>query len=89
MSKPVSINYRRISSLTAREIERALLRDGFVLIRSTGSHRRYSHEAADRKVTLPWHGRGQTFRPGTLRRIIAIQAQWTEADLIRLGLLPD
>ena len=83
------INYRLIRNIAAREIQTALLRDGFELIRSTGSHRRYYHEATKRKVTVSWHGRSQTFRLTTLHSIVEGQARWTEADLIRLGLISD
>ena len=83
------IEYRRIRNITAREIQTALLRDGFELVRSTGSHRHYYHEATKRKVTVSWHGSGQTFRLVTLRSIIEAQAQWSEEDLIRLGLIRD
>ena len=81
------INYQRIRNITAREIESALFRDGFVLVGSGGGHRQYRHYAANRNVTLAWHGSGQTYRLATLRSIIEVQAQWTEADLIRLGLI--
>ena len=81
------INYQRIRNVAAREIENALLRDGFLLNYSTGSHRRYVHEETNRRVSISWHGQSQTFKPGTLRSIIERQAQWTEADLIRLGLI--
>ncbi len=82
------IDYQRIRNVTAREIESALFRDGFVPVgRGGGGHRQYRHYATNRNVTLAWHGRGQTFSLGTLRRIIEVQAQWTEADLIRLGLI--
>ncbi len=81
------INYQRIRNITAREIESGLFRDGFILHHATGSHRRYYHEATNRKVSISWHSRGQTFRITTLRSIIEAQARWTEADLIRLGLL--
>lgn len=83
------INYQRVRNLTAREIENALFRDGFVLVRRGGGHRQYHHDATNRNVTLAWHGRGQTLSLGTLRRIIERQARWTEADLIRLGLIRD
>ena len=83
------IEYRRIRNITAREIQTALLRDGFELVRSAGSHRHYYHEATKRKVTVFWHGSGQTFRLTTLRSIIEAQAQWAMADLIRLGLIRD
>ena len=83
------INYQRIRNITALEIESALFRDGFVPARRGGGHRQYRHDATNRNVTLAWHGRGQTLSLGTLRRIIERQAQWTEADLIRLGLIRD
>lgn len=86
---PMPIDYRRIRNITAREIQTALLRDDFELVRSTGSHRHYYHEATKRKVTVSWHGSGQTFRLVTLRSIIEAQARWTEEDLIRLGLIRD
>ena len=86
---PMPIEYGRIRNVTAREIQTALLRDGFELVRSTGSHRHYYHEATKRKVTVSWHGSGRTFRLAILRRIIEVQARWTQADLIRLGLIRD
>ena len=81
------INYQQVRNITAREIENALFRDGFERVRGGGSHRQYRHNATNRNVTLAWHGRGQTLSLGTLRRIIERQAQWTQADLIRLGLI--
>ena len=81
------INYQRIRNITAREIESALFRDGFVPVGGGGGHRKYRHYATNRNVTLAWHGRGQTLSLGTLRRVIERQAQWTEEDLIRLRLI--
>ena len=83
------INYQRIRNITAREIETALFRDGFTIKRSTGGHRRYYDAATNRKVSISWHSGGQTFKITTLRSIVEAQAQWTEADLIRLGLIRD
>jgi hypothetical protein len=40
-------------------------------------------------VTLSFHSSGETFRTGTLRSIIEIQARWSDLDLRRLGLLQD
>ena len=88
-SKTMPINYQQVRNLTAREIENALFRDDFILTRSTGSHRRYYHESANRRVSVSWHSGGQTFKPAALRSIIERQAGWTEADLIRLGLIRD
>lgn len=81
------IDYQQIRNVTAREIENALFRDGFILTRQKGSQRRYSHDATKRKVSLHWHGGGKTFPIGTLRSIIEAQAQWAEEDLTRLGLI--
>lgn len=81
------INYRRLASITARELANALVRDGFRRVRQSGSHRQYRHQATGRRVTLAYHSSGQTFSVERLRRMIEDQAQWTEADLIRLGLI--
>lgn len=80
------INWRQLRSLTAREIIRALIRDGFELRSQSGSHQRYRHPDG-RRVTVTFHAPGQTFSIGTLRRMIQDQAQWTEEDLQRLGLI--
>lgn len=81
------INYQQIRNITARELENALVRDGFLVRKSKSGHRNYRHEPTGRRVTIAWHGAGQTFVIKTLRMIIEDQAQWTEADLIRLGLI--
>ena len=80
------IDWSRLRSLTAREIIAALRRDGFYFDRQAGGHRHYVH-ADERTVTVSFHHPGQTFAIGTLRRMVQDQAEWTEADLIRLGLL--
>jgi len=41
--------------LRARELERILLDDGWVLIRQVGSHRHYKHMKKAGKVTIPFH----------------------------------
>jgi predicted RNA binding protein YcfA (HicA-like mRNA interferase family) len=81
------IDYSRLRSVTARQLDGALLADGFVFRRQTGSHRRYAHPDG-RRVTLTVHHWSDTFRPGTLRSMIELQARWTEEHLQRLGLLP-
>ena len=84
---PVSqVDYSRLRSLTIRELTRALLNEGFSLIRQRGSHRRYGHDDG-RRVTIPFTRSGDTFARGTLKSIIELQAKWTVEDLIRLGLL--
>jgi predicted RNA binding protein YcfA (HicA-like mRNA interferase family) len=81
------IDYHILRSVTARDLVRALLRDGFEFRRRSGSHERYAHEDG-RRVTVPYTRRGDTFAIGTLRSIIERQARWTIDDLKRLELLP-
>ena len=80
------INFSRLRSLTVREIASALRRDGFVEDPGGGSHRHFLHPDG-RKVTVAFHGSGQTFHIRTLRSIIQRQARWTMDDLRRLGLI--
>ena len=80
------IDYSKLRSLTARQIIRALQADGFSLARQKGSHRHYRHPDGHR-VTVSFHHSSETFRPGTLRSMIEVQARWDEEDLRRLGLL--
>lgn len=80
------IDYSRLRSLTSRDFMRALLQDGFILKRQKGAHRLYVRQDG-RRVTLSLHHLSDTFRPGTLRSMIEIQARWTEDDLKRLKLI--
>lgn len=80
------VDYARLRSLTARRLIRGLERDGFILERQTGAHRQYYHEDG-RRVTVSFHGLGETFAPKILRITIEVQAKWTEEDCERLGLL--
>ena len=80
------INFSRLRSLTTQQITRALRRDGFELDTQTGSHQQYYHPDG-RRVTVSYHGSGQTFSIRTLRSMIQTQARWTWDDLRRLGLV--
>jgi predicted RNA binding protein YcfA (HicA-like mRNA interferase family) len=82
----MSIDYSRLRSLTARRLIRALKKDGFYESRRKGANRFFAHPDG-RTTAIHLHKMSQTFAPGTLRAIIGQQAQWTEADLERLGLL--
>lgn len=82
----MGIDYRRLRSLTARELIGALKRDGFLFFRQKGSHRRYGHPDG-RRVTVAPHAGGDTFSIKTLQKIMEYQARWTEDDLRRLGLI--
>jgi predicted RNA binding protein YcfA (HicA-like mRNA interferase family) len=81
----MGIDYRRIRSLTARDLIAALKHDGFFFVRQTGSHQRYRH-ADGRRVTVAPHAGGDTFSIKTLQTIIERQARWTETDLKRLNI---
>ncbi len=57
----------RIPRLTAVEAEAMLLRAGFELLRSKGSHRIY--KAGNRRVVVPFHT-GVTLHPKTAKEVI-------------------
>ena len=78
--------YGRLHNLNARKIISALGRDGFSLARQQGSHQQYAHRDG-RRVTLTFHSLGQTFAFKTLKSMLEAQAQWSEEDLKRLGIL--
>ena len=75
-----NVDYSRLRSLTARRLIRALLDEGFFLVRQRGSHRRYAHEDG-RRVTVPFTRSGETFAIGTLKSIVELQARWSPEDL--------
>ena len=45
----------RLPALTPEELARALVRRGFVLDRSKGSHRIYLHPETKRRAVVPFH----------------------------------
>jgi len=55
--------------VTAREAERAIMRDGWFLSHTRGSHRQYRHPSKAGQVTIHFHT-GQIIRPKTLESII-------------------
>lgn len=83
----MAIDYSKLRSVTAREIIRALLQDGFELDRQRGSHQQYRHPGDSRRVTVSFHRPGDTFRLKTLKTMIELQAMWGEDDLRRLRIL--
>jgi len=82
----MAIDYRPLRTVTAREIIRSLVQDGFYLRHQRGSHQRYQHRDG-RRVTVSFHKNSDTFPPKTLKSIIEDQARWTEEDLKRLKLV--
>ena len=82
----MAIDYKRLRSLTARELIQALKKDGFREYRRRGAARLFRHPDG-RKTAIHLHKMSQTFAIGTLKSIIERQAQWSEADLERVGLM--
>jgi len=58
----------RLPALTPEELVRVLLRRGFVLDRSKGSHRIYLHPETKRRAVVPFH-KG-TLPSGTFHEIL-------------------
>ena len=56
----------RLPRLTAAECEAVLLRSGFTLLRSKGSHRIYGKN--DQRVVVPFHGRA-TLHPKIVKQV--------------------
>jgi predicted RNA binding protein YcfA (HicA-like mRNA interferase family) len=57
----------KLARLTAPEAERKLVRAGFVLMRSKGSHRIYFREGE--RVVIPFH-RGKILHPKIVREVL-------------------
>ncbi|MHB8357112.1 MAG: type II toxin-antitoxin system HicA family toxin [Vulcanimicrobiaceae bacterium] len=53
-----------------REIIKAIERDGWRLLRESGSHRHYAHPAKPGIVTIAPHGMNADVPPGTLSAIL-------------------
>jgi predicted RNA binding protein YcfA (HicA-like mRNA interferase family) len=74
---------RRLPSLRAVQIMRALERAGFVQVRSKGSHRVFQHPGDPARRTIVSDHRGKDVPQGTLRGIID-QAGLTVDEFIDL-----
>lgn len=57
----------KLSRLNAKEAEALLLSNGFILIRSKGSHRIYKKE--NKRVVVPFHA-GKILHPKIVRQVI-------------------
>ena len=69
-----------------RQLIGALHSDGFLLIRTRGSHHIY-RRADGRRVVVAYHRVSHTFPVRTLRAVLD-DAEWTESDLVRLRFHP-
>lgn len=72
----------QIKKITANQLVRALKKDGFKCTTKKGGHLVFRHPDK-RRVTVSYHGSGNTFPPKTLNSMI-IDAGWTTEDLKRL-----
>ncbi len=59
----------RVPAVTAREVVRALARDGWGTRHQTGSHLILQHPTKWGTVTVPMHA-GRTLKQGTLKQIL-------------------
>ena len=84
----MSVDYSKLRSVTAREVIRALRKDGFELEKQRpGAHQQYRHPEDKRRVTVSFHSPSDTLRVKTLKSMVEQQAKWTEEDLKRLEML--
>jgi len=58
----------KLPSFKPREIEKILLKNGFLIIRQTGSHRIYYNQKTEKIVAVPFHSKD--IPRGTVRSII-------------------
>ncbi len=58
----------RLPRLTASEAESLLLKAGFVLVRSRGSHRIYVRDSA--RIVIPFHA-GEVLHPKIVKEVLA------------------
>ena len=60
----------RLPRVTAKEAVRAVERDGWRSVKSSGGHRHFRHPTKPGRVTIPIHGSGD-LTPGTVKGILA------------------
>jgi predicted RNA binding protein YcfA (HicA-like mRNA interferase family) len=59
----------RLPSLKAKDLIRALTKDGFLLAHQKGSHATYKHPITQKRVTIPIHP-GRDLKRGLLKGIL-------------------
>ena len=72
----------KLPRVTAREAERATLRDGWYTVGGSGGHRQFRHATKRGRITIPMHSGGD-LPPGTVKSIIG-QASLTVQHFIDL-----
>ena len=53
--------------LTAEDAEKMLLKDGYILLRTKGSHRIYAKN--EKRIIIPFH-RGKTLHPKIVKQVL-------------------
>ncbi len=43
--------------MTAKDVEKLILADGWIFVKQKGSHRQYVHPVKNGKVTIPFHSK--------------------------------
>lgn len=69
----------RLPRVTAKELIKAIRKNGFLLDSSEGGHQHFVHPEKSGKVTIPVHA-GRIIGPGLLKRILK-QAELDPDDL--------
>jgi len=75
-----------LRNASVRDLERALLSDGFALRRQTRTGGRFYTHDDGRATVIHYHHSSDTLPRGTLRSVPAA-TRWIEDDARRLGLL--
>ena len=81
--------WQQIKNITAKEIVRALKRDGWIQERTRGATIGFTKEKNDapgyNRIVVHFHP-GKTYGPTLLKKLLA-ETGWNESDLIRLKLI--
>jgi predicted RNA binding protein YcfA (HicA-like mRNA interferase family) len=75
-----------LRNVSARDLERAILRDGFIFYREPRTGGRFYKHPDGRRTNIHYHHARDTFTRKTLANILTA-TRWTEDDARRLGLL--
>lgn len=60
---------KRNDCMTPKDAEDIIRKDGWLLARTSGSHKHYKHPVKKGIVTIPFHARPKELNIGTMRRI--------------------
>ena len=72
----------KLPRITAKQVIKSLERDGWILVRTSGSHKHFRHPERPGLVTVPEHA-GETLYPKLLKSILS-QASLTVEEFKEL-----